>query len=289
VQLVAATTGGCSTLVIADARPQVAAFGNTVMGAGYEQIDRYKVAVEFLGIDNIHAVRDAYRRLCDLCAPRPAADGDLHYWAGVSATRWLEHVLRVLQGSVRVAGLMEAGHSVLVHCSDGWDRTSQLTSLAMLLLDEHYRTLRGFATLVEKEWVAAGHQFRTRSSHGQRGFWSGHCSPVFLQWLDCVRCVQRHYPAAFEFNEALLVFLAEHVFSCRYGTFLFDSERELIAAGARERTLSVWSFVLENASRFIVPECVPVHGVRLSWSMFLCWLRSRGLMTLVCCSCCVCT
>ena len=34
--------------------------------------------------------------------------------------------------------------SVVVHCSDGWDRTSQLTSLAMLLLDSHYRTLSGF-------------------------------------------------------------------------------------------------------------------------------------------------
>ena len=34
--------------------------------------------------------------------------------------------------------------SVVVHCSDGWDRTSQLTSLSMLLLDSYYRTLTGF-------------------------------------------------------------------------------------------------------------------------------------------------
>jgi protein-tyrosine phosphatase len=40
--------------------------------------------------------------------------------------------------------------SVLVHCSDGWDRTAQLTSLAQLLIDPHYRTLSGFRTLVEK-------------------------------------------------------------------------------------------------------------------------------------------
>ena len=30
-----------------------------------------------------------------------------------------------------------------MHCSDGWDRTSQLTSLAQLLLDPHYRTITG--------------------------------------------------------------------------------------------------------------------------------------------------
>ena len=34
--------------------------------------------------------------------------------------------------------------NVLVHCSDGWDRTSQLTSLTQLMMDYHYRTVSGF-------------------------------------------------------------------------------------------------------------------------------------------------
>ena len=33
------------------------------------------------------------------------------------------------------------GHSVLVHCTDGWDRTPQITSLAQILLDPYYRTI----------------------------------------------------------------------------------------------------------------------------------------------------
>lgn len=32
--------------------------------------------------------------------------------------------------------MLEAGDPVLVHCSDGWDRTSQICSLAQLLLGE---------------------------------------------------------------------------------------------------------------------------------------------------------
>ena len=51
----------------------------------------------------------------------------------------------------------------MVHCSDGWDRTSQLTSLSMLLLDPYYRTMAGFAALVYREWVSYGHMFATRT------------------------------------------------------------------------------------------------------------------------------
>jgi myotubularin-related protein 1/2 len=51
----------------------------------------------------------------------------------------------VLGGAVRIAELIEKHKaSVVVHCTDGWDRTAQLTALAMLMLDPYYRTIRGF-------------------------------------------------------------------------------------------------------------------------------------------------
>jgi len=42
----------------------------------------------------------------------------------------------------------------LVHCSDGWDRTGQVCSLTQLILDPYYRTIEGFAVLIEKDWYA---------------------------------------------------------------------------------------------------------------------------------------
>lgn len=47
------------------------------------------------------------------------------------------------KGAVTIARFVDKGAAALVHCSDGWDRTSQLTSLAQLLLDPFYRTITG--------------------------------------------------------------------------------------------------------------------------------------------------
>ena len=66
----------------------------------------------------------------------------------------------LLAGAVRIADKIESGKtSVVVHCSDGWDRTAHLTALAMLMLDSYYRTIKGFEILIEKEWISFGHRF----------------------------------------------------------------------------------------------------------------------------------
>lgn len=121
--------------------------------------------------------------------------------------------------------------SVVIHCSDGWDRTSQLSALAMLLLDPHYRTIRGFEVLIEKEWLSFGHKFQQRIGHGDNRHSDADRSPVFLQFIDCVWQVTKQYPNAMEFNEHFLITILDHLHSCRFGTFLCNTERERVHDG----------------------------------------------------------
>ena len=49
------------------------------------------------------------------------------------------------RGAAVVASALHGRAAVLVHCSDGWDRTAQLAALAQVLVDPHCRTFDGFA------------------------------------------------------------------------------------------------------------------------------------------------
>ena len=46
------------------------------------------------------------------------------WFATLEATGWLRHISTIVGGSVDVVKRIIAGDSVLIHCSDGWDRTS---------------------------------------------------------------------------------------------------------------------------------------------------------------------
>ena len=92
-----------------------------------------------------------------------------------------------------------------MQCPDGTDRTSQLTALTSLILDPHYRTLTGFATLIEKEFVQAGYPFSLRLGWNKDKDKEEEKAPTFIQFLDCVYQLLKCYPLSFEFNNEFLV------------------------------------------------------------------------------------
>lgn len=206
----------------------------------------------------------------------------------------------------------------------------------MLCLDPYYRTMEGFAVLVEKEWASFGHKFAIRCGHLSRdekakpedaidsalpdfgpsaataiksqlssaaktaaNFFRQQASaatgapprapspshrdaaetihsttpnatapkdiaPIFTQFLDCVYQIWRQFPTHFEFSDRFLVQLNTHVYSCQFGNFLFNNERERTsfrnAHGKRieECTFSVWDwFASQDKAEFANPAYIP--------------------------------
>ncbi|CAM9387147.1 unnamed protein product, partial [Hapterophycus canaliculatus] len=314
-------------LCVLDARTAVAALGNQLVGKGIETGAGWGSSTQlvFSGIGNVHAVKDAFEELRDSLDP-VKIESTMDRWKGDSSkmfakrvsrslgfartmdlkyalgdelggdeleetapyTQWPRLLRQILGASVLAARLLRLkGCSVLVHCSDGWDRTPQICSTVELLLDPHYRTLEGFCVLVEKEWLSFGHKFWARCMGGShenvkdtaaaaaaaastggdeastirsmKEFTGGQVreydelSPVFLQFLDLVHNVLAQFPTAFEFTEELLTFVAEHTFSGLYGTFLCDTEQRRSRLKIKRRTISVWTSVLNNREAFVNP------------------------------------
>uniref|UniRef100_A0A8C5ZGK3 Myotubularin n=1 Tax=Marmota marmota marmota TaxID=9994 RepID=A0A8C5ZGK3_MARMA len=210
-----------SKLTIYDARPSVNAVANKATGGGYESDDAYhNIELSFLDIHNIHVMRESLKKVKDIVYPNVE---ESHWLSSLESTHWLEHIKLVLTGAIQVADKVSSGKSsVLVHCSDGWDRTAQLTSLAMLMLDSYYRSIEGFEILVQKEWISFGHKFAS-------------------------------FPTAFEFNEQFLITILDHLYSCRFGTFLFNCESARERQKVTERTVSLWSLINVNKEKFKNP------------------------------------
>ncbi|XP_050967092.1 myotubularin-related protein 2 [Labeo rohita] len=247
-------------LFIFDARPSVNAAANKMKGGGYESEDAYQNAeLVFLDIHNIHVMRESLRKLKEVVYPNIE---ESHWLSNLESTHWLEHIKLILAGALRIADKVESGKtSVVVHCSDGWDRTPQLTSLALIMLDSHYRTIRGFQILLEKEWLSFGHRFQQRLGHGDKNHTDADRSPIFLQFIDCVWQMTRQFPAAFEFNEYFLITILDHLYSCLFGTFLCNSEQQRLKEEVPKRTVSLWSFVNSQLEEFVNPLYVhyPSH------------------------------
>lgn len=321
--------------LIVDARPTVNALAMQAVGLGSENMDNYRFATKiYLGIDNIHVMRESLNKVVD-----SLKESDVTPLApnreALARSHWLKHIGGLLDGAGIIARQVALQHShVLIHCSDGWDRTSQLSALGQLCLDPYYRTLEGFIVLVEKDWLSFGHQFNHRSGFlssdkwfhienervggdgnkqpslvgqnsgaGQalenallsaKGFFNKdnksrdsivdsdgelqpydmspnskkstpgkgkasdkattkvkETSPVFHQFLDATYQLLYRHPTRFEFNERFLRRLLYHLYSCQYGTFLYNNEKERVEAHVSEKTRSVWDYFLSRREQFL--------------------------------------
>jgi len=153
-----------------------------------------------------------------------------NYLRTVDESSWLEQVSSMMQIAGAAVDVMDIqGASVMISVDDGMDITPQISSLTQLLMDPYYRTVDGFKTLVQKEWLSFGHRFSHRNRFND--VHSSGFTPVFLQFLDAVFQVHVQFPMAFEFNATFIETIAYHSISNRFTTFLLDSDYERLEAG----------------------------------------------------------
>jgi len=231
----------CKDLLVIDLRPWKSAWANKVGGGGFESYEGCQRING--GIDNIHCVRDAWRAMTSAVNAAVSTREAGSWMKDVANSNWYDYIGAILRCALLVITEITNKCNVLVHCSDGWDRTAQATSLAMLCMDSEYRTQKGFLCLIQKEWCSFGHKFRTRLALGEAA--SSEYSPVFIQWLECVHLLLVQFPSAFEFTPAILLKLSAEVVSNRYGTFLCDSEQER-RDNIIPYTVSLWADLLQS-------------------------------------------
>lgn len=166
-------------ILIVDARSYTAAWANKAKGGGFETSDTYPNSeVEFMSLPNIHNIRYSFHQLRNLLF---APVDEQFFLQSLQGTMWFLYIANLINVSKRITdALCNNGTSSIVHCSDGWDRTTQIVSLCKLIADPRYRTFQGFEALVRREWIEFGHKFADRN-----GILNGdpnERSPVFLQW-----------------------------------------------------------------------------------------------------------
>ncbi|XP_012979284.3 myotubularin-related protein 11 isoform X2 [Mesocricetus auratus] len=253
----------------------------------------------------------AHLKLRALCLPDSSVAED-KWLSALEGTRWLDYVRSCLRKASDISVLVTSRvRSVVLQERGDRDFNGLLSSLAQLLLAPEARTLLGFQSLVQREWVAAGHPFLTRL--GETG--AGEEAPVFPLFLDCAWQLLQQFPAEFEFSEFFLLALHDSIRVPDTLTFLrntpwergkksgqFNSYTQVytpeyaqsLAGSSVHLQLSVWDWDLryskEQISQFLNPgynpECRPDSWLPRQQASFTVpgppssvWLFSRGALT----------
>ncbi|EDX01702.1 myotubularin-related protein 10-B [Drosophila yakuba] len=192
-------------------------------------------------LPSIQDVLRAYQKLRRLCTPETPEKfmlQDDKYLGLLEKTNWLFYVSLCLRYASEAAATLRSAVTCVLQESNGRDLCCVISSLTQLLLDPHFRTIDGFQSLVQKEWVALEHPFQRRLGHvypaqpagGNAELLDSEQSPVFLLFLDCVWQLLQQFPDEFEFTQTYLTTLWDSCFMPIFDTFQFDTQAQRLKA-----------------------------------------------------------
>ncbi|CAI2384792.1 unnamed protein product [Moneuplotes crassus] len=206
------------------------------------------------GIEGISYINSSYKTIMKFCHNQGKIQ-DSKFFERLDHSGWYNTIRKQMEFASKAAEILECEqHNVLIHCADGWDRTTILCSLAQIYLDPYFRTIKGLEVLIEKDWVSFGHKFQDRSGNlKSHNHLSKERAPVFISFCDCLFQLLTQFPHCFEYNNTLLLFLSHHVYTCKYGTFLMNCDKDRYFFELRSKTLSIWGYINKNLKYFKNP------------------------------------
>ncbi|XP_027762947.1 myotubularin-related protein 12 [Empidonax traillii] len=222
-----------------------------------------KPPYELLRVDDLSSslpslqdIQTAYTRFKQLFLIDNSTDfwaTDVKWFSLLESTNWLEIIRRVLKKAVEVAECLERQHTnVLLIEETATDLCCVISSLVQVMMDSYSRTMSGFQSLIQKEWVIGGHSFLDRCNHLRKS--EKEEAPVFLLLLNCVWQLVQQYPPAFEFTETYLTVLSDSLYVPVFSTFFFNSQyqRDTSTSGESLKTqsgpfrfLTVWDWSVQ--------------------------------------------
>jgi len=116
-----------SRVVIYDARPKINAQANRyIKNGGYEDLKNYKNCdIQFCDIDNIHEVSRCFKKMYEIVSQPEMFNSSETYGPILESTGKMFMISKILKATNQIVDTMiNKGVNVLVHCSDGWDRTA---------------------------------------------------------------------------------------------------------------------------------------------------------------------
>lgn len=199
-------------------------------------------------LPSLKDIQQSYQKLRELCIPDSISqfwEQDNHYYNLLDGSKWLQTVAACLDVAKSLATHINRTKNIIIlQEATGRDMTCVISSLMQIILDPHYRTIVGFQSLVQKEWVAMGHPFSNRLKL-LRDTESEEC-PYFLIFLDCVWQMLQQFPSSFEFSEFYLTMLWDCTHLTVFDTFLFNSSWGRYVASKDElnhfRSRSLWNW-----------------------------------------------
>ncbi|XP_073960257.1 myotubularin-related protein 10-B-like isoform X2 [Choristoneura fumiferana] len=191
------------------------------------------------------ALQASYNKLVELCTPTTLGGfwvQDSQYYSLMEASRWLRHVARCIAFADDAARHLAGNVTVVLQEGDGVDYCAVVSCLTQLLVDPYFRTISGFQSLIQKEWLALGHPFCDRFGLPRPGNPKditpkdsslAQPAPVFALLLDCAWQLLQQFPDRFQYSETYLTTLSDAAHNHLFDTFLFNCPRDRELAVAK--------------------------------------------------------